>query len=257
MSALELVQEHFQEYLLRGSSAVEAHVHGSAKVPLATRLGIYGHAYVSRLEEALAGNYRALAKLLDADFHALAESYVRTHDSRYFSIRDYGADLAGFLASNETYAGAPLLAELARWEWAMTAAFDAADATALSAEALARVAPERWGQLRFQWHPSVARLTLHWNVPQIWQALSEDAERPAAAYAAEPQQWLLWRQELTTYYRSLSNTEAAALDAARSGWPFGELCELLCAQVGDTQAPLEAAGLLRNWIAAGLIVGVA
>ena len=139
----------------------------------------------------------------------------------------------------------------------MTGAFDAADAAALTAEALARVPPERWGQLRFQWHPSVARLTLHWNVPQIWQALSADAERPAAAYAAEPQQWLLWRQELTTYYRSLANTEAAALDAARSGWPFGELCELLCAQVGDAQAPLEAAGFLRSWIAAGLIVGAA
>ena len=50
-----------------------------------------------------------------------------------------------------------------------------------------------------------------------------------------------WRQELTTYFRSLPQTEAAALDAARSGWPFGELCALLCEELGEAQAPLQAA----------------
>ena len=94
-------------------------------------------------------------------------------------------------------------------------------------------------------------------MPQIWQALTEDAERPAAAFAAEPTQWLLWRQELTTYFRSLVATEAAVLDAARNGGPFGDLCELLCEQVGDAEAPARAATFLRGWIAAGLIVGVA
>jgi hypothetical protein len=47
------------------------------------------------------------------------------------------------------------------------------------------------------------------------------------------------------------------LDAARSGWPFGELCELLCDELGDEQAPLQAATLLRGWIASGLIVSAA
>jgi hypothetical protein len=69
--------------------------------------------------------------------------------------------------------------------------------------------------------------------------------------------WLLWRQELTTYFRSLSVTEAKALDAARDGWPFGELCALLCDELGETQAPLQAATLLRGWIDAGLIIGAA
>jgi len=66
---------------------------------------------------------------------------------------------------------------------------------------------------------------------------------------------LLWRRELATYFRSLSAAEAAALDAARSGWPFAELCELLCEEVGEAQAPAQAAELLRGWLAAGLIVG--
>ncbi len=257
MTGLAALQGDFQQYLLRGDPAIEARVTGTARVPVATRLGIYGGAYRGRLAEALAANYSALAKLLDEDFEELAQAYVASHDSPYFSIRYYGEDLAAFLAAEERYAAAPLLADLARWEWAMTTVFDAADATPLAAAALARVEPDAWAQLRFQWHPSVTRLDLAWNAPQVWQALTEGSERPAAAVSAEPTAWLLWREGLGTYFRSLSVTEAQALDAARSGWPFGELCELLCAAVGDDEAPLAAATFLRGWVGAGMIIAAA
>jgi hypothetical protein len=191
------------------------------------------------------------------DFPTLADAYVRGHDSPFFSIRYYGDDLPRFLSTEEQYAAAPVLAELARWEWAMTGVFDAADALPLTHEALAHVAPQEWAQLRLQWHPSVARVDLHWNAPQIWQAVTEDAERPAIAYSAQPTPWLLWRQDLTTYFRSLPAAEAAMLDAARSGWPFGELCELLCEQVGAAAAPAQAATFLRGWIVSGLLVSAA
>jgi hypothetical protein len=256
MSSLAHVQGDFQEHVLRAGSAVEAHVFGTARVPLATRLGIYAGAYRSRLADALEANFPALAKLLgEADFQALAAHYVHTHDSPYFSIRCYGDELAQFLASDEEYAAAPVLAELARWEWTMTLVFDAADAAPLTHAALARVSPQQWAQLRFTFHPSVRRLTLAWNAPQIWQALTEDRERPAASVSTTPVAWLLWRHELTSYFRSLSASEAAALDAARKGWPFGEVCELLCAELGETDTAARAAALLRDWVASGLISG--
>jgi hypothetical protein len=139
----------------------------------------------------------------------------------------------------------------------MTHVFDAADAPPLTHAQLLRVPPEQWAQLRFQWHPSVQRLALNWNVPQIWRALSDEAERPPTAFSHTPTPWLLWRQELSSYFRSLSPTEAALLDAARRGWPFGELCALLCDELGEAQAPVQAATLLRGWVDAGLISGVA
>src|SRR5207248_2299216 len=83
--------------------------------------------------------------------------------------------------AHSEYAAAPVLAELARWEWTMTDVFDAADATALTHAELARVSPEQWAGLRFTWHPSLRRLALSWNAPQIWQALTADAERPQAS----------------------------------------------------------------------------
>ncbi|HVN46416.1 MAG TPA: DNA-binding domain-containing protein [Steroidobacteraceae bacterium] len=256
MSALAQLQREFQDYLLRGDKTVLPRVSGSARVPVATRLGIYARAYRSRLTEALASNYPVLAKLLgEADFDALAAEYIGAHDSPFYSIRYYGDQLAKFLATHEDYAAAPVLAELAQWEWCMTSVFDAADESPLAPEALAAIAPARWAQLRFRWHPSVQRLTLWWNVPQLWQALGEDRERPEMKLAAAPLGWLLWREGLTSYYRSLSKIEASALDAARGGWPFGELCTLLCEELGESEAPAQAAALLRGWIGAGLIVG--
>jgi hypothetical protein len=255
VSELARVQGDFQDFLLRGTPSVEPHVLGTARVPIATRLGIYGDAYRSRLTEALEANFPALARLLGAtDFQALAADYIATHDSPFFSIRYYGDALAQFLATHEHYTAAPVLAELARWEWAMSSVFDAADATPLGEDALTRVPPQQWAQLRFGWHPSVQRLTLLWNVPQLWQALTDDTGRPAASLAATPQDWLLWRQELSSYYRSLPATEATVLDAALRGWPFGELCELMCDEVGASAAALEAAKLLRGWVACGLII---
>jgi len=258
MSRLPQIQGDFQTYLLTGdSAAIETQVLGTERVPVATRLSIYGDGYCSRLIEALEANFPVLSELLgEADFAALGTAYVRSHDSPFFSIRYYGNALADFLANDSQYAGAPVLAELARWEWAMTEVFDAADADPIGVEALSRVAPERWAGLRFEWHPSVRRLALAWNAPQTWKAVSDHTEPPEVTLDAEPVEWLLWRQDLRTYFRSLQSAEAVALDAAREGQPFGELCALLCAQLGEAQAPARAAGFLREWVGSGLITAV-
>jgi putative DNA-binding protein len=256
MSRLPRIQGDFQGYLLGGAAtAIEQHVIGTQKVPIATRLSIYGDGYVSRLIEALEANFPILSRLLgEEDFGTLGAAYVRSHDSPFFSIRYYGDGLARFLATDPAYAGSPVLADLARWEWAMGEVFDAADAEPIRTDALARVAPESWAGLRFDWHPSVRRLALAWNAPPIWKAVSDEAEPPEVAYSAEPVEWLLWRQDLRTYFRSLQAAEAAALDAARERQSFGELCALLSQKLGEAEAPQKAAAFLRDWIESGLIV---
>lgn len=258
MSDLAQLQGEFQDYLLRGARAIEARVVGSARVPIETRLGIYGGAYGSRLIDALKSSYPALAALLgEEDFAALGAEYVRTHDSPSFTIRNYGDALEEFLATHADYADVPLLAELARFEWTLCAVFDAADAEPLPAAALARLPPADWAELRLSFHPSVRRVALAWNAPQLWKALTEGGERPELELAAAPVEWLAWRQDFSTYFRSLEATEAAALDAAREGSSFGELCERLAAGPDATQAPAQAAALLAGWVGAGLIVAAA
>jgi putative DNA-binding protein len=254
---LARLQGEFQEYLLRGTRAIEARVIGSERVPIETRLGIYAGAYGSRLIDALGSNYPALAALLgEDDFQALGARYVNTHDSPYFSIRHYGEALAEFLARDADYADVPLLAELARWEWALTEVFDAADAEALGPQVLAALAPQDWASLHFVCHPSVRRLALNWNAPQLWKSLTEGGERPELQVLAEPVEWLAWRGDLKTWFRSLERTEARALDALRAGRSFGELCELLAEAQGGSAAPATAVTLLNGWLTGGLLVAV-
>jgi hypothetical protein len=255
VTGLARVQGEFQEYLLRGSRAIEARVIGSERVPIEIRLGIYAGAYGSRLVDALRSNYPALAELLgEDDFQALGSRYVGSHDSAHFSIRYYGEALAEFLATDAAYAEVPLLAELARWEWALTEVFDAADAEPVGPQTLATLAPDDWAALRFLCHPSVRRLALSWNAPQLWKSLTAGGERPALQVLAEPLEWLVWRRDLQTWFRSLEPTEARAFDALRSGRSFGELCELLAEAQGAAAAPATAATLLNGWLTGGLLV---
>ena len=257
MPSLSQIQDEFQRYLLDADRTIEQRVVGTDRVPIDTRLGIYGGGYGARLTEALQINFPVLAELLgESDFETLSAAYIRAHDSTFTSIRYYGDALPEFLAANPTYGAVPLLAELARWEWAMTETFDAADAQVTDAGALASVSPEQWSELRFTWHPSIRRLGLSWNVPQLWKAATNETQRPEASLSAEPGQWLLWRRDLDTFFRSLASPESAALDAARGGSSFGEVCDLLCQWVSEAEAPASAAGLLRDWLQSGLIASI-
>jgi hypothetical protein len=255
------IQEAFQRFLLAGSaprdSEINACVVGTERVPVATRLGIYSDGYRSRLIEALQSSFPVLAELLgETDFQTLAGRYVDTHESTFFSIRYYGDQMADFLTGDAEYSKAPILAELARWEWAMAAAFDAADAEPIDISAFAQLAPEDWAELRFEWSPAVQVVELEWNVPQLWKAVTEGTERPEPSLDPGAVRYLIWRRELQIYFRQLAWQEAQVIAAARAGHSFGELCVLLCEHLDESEASLHAAGYLRGWVESGLISSI-
>ena len=181
--------------------------------------------------------------------------YIDTHPSQFASIRWFGDRLAQEL--ERSHPEQPWFAELARWEWALAASFDAQDAPAVGIEALATVAPDAWGELRLEFHPSVQQLQLQTNAQAVFKALAEEQSPPQPASLGSPQSWLLWRQDLKTQYRSLEPTETAALTVVRGGGSFGEMCEALCEWHEAEAVPLVAAGMLKRWIVEELLVGLA
>jgi hypothetical protein len=102
----------------------------------------------------------------------------------------------------------------------------------------------------------VRTLALHWNAPQVWKALVNEAERPRASMSRDATTWLLWRQELKELFRPLTGAEEHALAAARAGENFGEICAGICQHVREDEAPARAAEFLRNWIEGGLITAL-
>jgi hypothetical protein len=255
MTKLIELEQPFQNYLLHENNDILQHVVGTTKVPVDVRLSIYGHAYRARLHEALMTTYSVLHGYLgDEQFETLCYEYIDAHPSHFRSVRWFGDELPNFL--NEHYHEYPYLAELAQFEWTMALVFDAADSDVLPLADMQAILPEAWIDMRLAVHPSVHRLSLSWNVVQIWQAVSND-ESPE-----EPQQteasvdWLLWRNDRVSQFSSLAVDEAWAIDAMINGATFGEICEGLCQWVDEENAGMHAASLLKGWIMAGLITEV-
>lgn len=219
-----------------------------------TQLGIYGNAYKARLIEALRTNYPALHQLLgDQDFDAMAAAYLEQYPSQKVSIRWFGDCLAVFLQWTDPYSQLPVFAELAAFEWALRHALDAANAAQIGVEELQNIAPENWGDMQFNLHPSVTLLSLQWNAPQIWKALTDNASLPERNQT--PMHWLVYRQRnLSSGWRSLSDIELSLLQWVQDGYSFADLCEKLSTITPDaTEVPLQAARMLWQWADAGLL----
>jgi hypothetical protein len=252
---LAALQRALSAHVLSQGREIADWVVGDAILDATSRLAVYRDGYAIRLTEALDANFPMLHRLLgDEEFSRLARFYLEAHPSRHRSIRWLGAELAHFLASHMLYAKQPALAELAEWEWAMTLVFDARDATPVEREALQAFRPDEFGSLQFQFHPSLQRLQLSWNAPAIWQALQHDSTPPAPVSATETKPWIIWRQDLASYYRSLDAAEHTALALALAGAPFGGICEQVAMQAGDADPALLAAGYLDTWLSGGLLI---
>lgn len=221
-----------------------------------SRLEIYRDAYRLRLIEALGESYPVLHQVLgDEDFEALTARFIAAHASRHRSIRWYGAELAEFAERTAPFSQQPLLGELARFEWTLAAAFDAADAAPLSREALKTLAPETWPDLRLEFHPSLHRLELEWNTVAVWQAVSDGLEAPRPVHLGPARPWILWRRGLRNFFRSLEGPEAEVLAAARAGACFGDLCAVLAETLPAADVPAYAARLVATWTEEGMIIG--
>lgn len=255
MSTLAELQRAFQQHVLAGDERILQSIDATQRVPAATRLGVYYGAYRSRLVEGLAANMPRLRQLIgEGDFERLARSYIDEHPSRFASIRWFGDRLASSLAAS--HASQPWLAELAHFEWAIAAAFDAPNARPIDHAALGAIAPGAWGELRLELHPSMQRLQMRTNAPALFKALTEERMPPEPAPLPAPRPWLIWRRALQTQYRSLDDAEAAALGLMAEGGTFAQMCELLCEWHDEDDVPGQSAGMLQRWIADELLTAV-
>jgi hypothetical protein len=246
------LQRRFQAAILSAEGATPEFIAAVSWEVAETRFRVYREAYRLRLAEALAADYPVLQALLGTEaFADLAYAYAESRPSSHYSIRWAGARLAEFLRDR------PDLADLSAFEWALSEAFDAADATPLDAETLRALPTEQWPEMRLSFHPSLRPVTLYHNAPELWSAANEQRPLPVLTAETEAQDWLVWRRGLAVYYRPLSDWEAWALDAASHDTIFADWCEGLthCLD-GARDAAATAAGLLRRWMEDGLIVGI-
>ena len=147
------------------------------------------------------------------------------------------------------------MAELARFEWALGVAFDAADAPVLALDALAPLAPTDWERVGFTLQPALQFLTLEWNVAAMWLALEAGQTPPAPLQ--EHAHWLIWRNQWQPHFRSLQQSESAALQGLLAGASFASVCaEALAQSALITETTAQAAGWLQTWMAEELLTAI-
>jgi hypothetical protein len=195
---------------------------------------VYRHAYGARLRGALRQNYPVLARRLNAErFDRLASRYVRGYPSSHFNIRWYGAHLCQLLDGSA--------ADIARLEWAIGLAFDARDATPLDWESVKALPVHEWADLPMALHPSVQVLWLSWTAEAAWNEGGRPRRRPHAVF--------VWRESLKSFWRSVSDEEARALEA------LGDLGTLQAACERMSDVDMKAMGRwIATWLSQGLLV---
>jgi len=258
MTSLADLQSQFQSFLLQGDRSIERLTAGSARLPARERLAVYGDAYRLRLLEVLDDDFPGLRSLVgESQFEELGGAYLDACPSAHPSVRWFGRRLPQFLRDAGPWRDQPLLAEMADFEWAQGEVMDAADSPLAGEDDLAALTPDAWPGMRITFQAALRRLDLAWNAPVIWQAIDRGDDKPPPPVISQPPTaWLLWRKNLEVHWRSLDASERYALDAAREGCPFGEICEGLLERTNDEQVPLLAAGYLKRWLGDGVVSGV-
>jgi len=258
MSELLRLQKNMMDWLMHKDERIKLDIIDTGevnKVSVDQRLAVYGNAYGYRLIDALSENYPSVHTLLgDEDFYKMTYAYMEAYPSHHFSLRYFGHELEEFL---KTYIPeVPVLTEMARFEWALRKVFDAEDVAIITMDDLQEIPVEHWGGLQFNFHPSVSRLDLDWNIPQLWSAIDKEAEPMSPEKLEYTYAWLLWRKDLLTYYRSLDVDEAWSLDNAINGGSFAALCEGVCEWIDVEHAPGRVAGFMSKWVSDDLLTGV-
>lgn len=181
MPGLLELQRSFAESLLSGDDqAIGRHIAGDG-FSAPERLRIYRNTCRSTLIETLRMTYPAVDRLVGRDFFDMAAGrFVRRHPAHSACLNEYGGGFADFLAELREAGSLPYLADVARFEWALSVAASAEDAPVLQADALIGVSPADHGALCFEHHPSLRLLELAYPADEIADAVLSGEEAAMA-----------------------------------------------------------------------------
>jgi hypothetical protein len=198
--------------------AILRHVRGG-RFPAERHLQVYRNNIFESLTGALKAVYPAVERLVGTGFFAYAaDGYIRRHPPASGNLHDFGEDFAAFLAGFEPARALAYLPDVARLEWAWHRAFHAADGNPLALAALATVAPEHYGELRFRLHPSAQLLASGYPILRIWQVNQSDHTGDATVDLAEGGvRLLVVRRGLDVVVESLRAGDDALLRAFAAG----------------------------------------
>ncbi|MFC5436908.1 putative DNA-binding domain-containing protein [Rhodanobacter umsongensis] len=255
MNRLRALQQRTLQAVLGDNPSRLRELRGDDRVDTSRRMDVYRQGYRLRLRDALAAEYPGLGLLAGKRFERLLDSYVAAHPSGHYNIRWHGAGLPAFLEYARPWCERPALAEMARLDWAISTAFDAADETATVAMDLSGVPAAAWADMHLRPQAHLQVLSFTANVDAFRRAADAGGPRPRLRSRGRPHHLLVWRQALAVHYRAIEDDERCTLAAAMRDESFALLCERLAEHHDPASALSRMAEMLRRWIDDGLMAG--
>jgi hypothetical protein len=156
--------------------------------PDAGRFRIYRNNVGVALAGALASRFPVVRRLVgETCFAALAKAYGRARRPTSPVMHGYGDDLPAFIEGDgfPPVSGLDYLADVARLEAAISAAYHAAEAPVADLAALAALATPALDRARLHAHPAVRVLTSPHPIGTIWSAHQAQTVCPVANWSGE------------------------------------------------------------------------
>jgi hypothetical protein len=248
---LEHLQADFANALIDADAASElAPALLACKTRALERLALYRADVHATWKKALVSAYPVVHSLVGEEFFAaLSRAYGRACPSSSGDLNRFGARFVGFVRTFEHARSLPYLGDVAALEWLVHTAHYAADARAITREALAALAPQELLASRFRLHPACAWIESRFPIATLWRAHQEPSavawpalERPEYALVTRP----LWRANVV----ESTAAEVAALEKLRIG---GDMDSAIGAALAK-DARFDLGKALVRWLDLAVIV---
>ncbi|SEE56410.1 Putative DNA-binding domain-containing protein [Rhizobiales bacterium GAS188] len=246
------IQSRFAAALLDSGRAVPSGLTSWSGALPVRHFAIYRNNVVTGLVRALAARFPATSKIVGEEFFAaMAQAFIERHPPRSPMLLAYGEGFADFVENFEPAAELVYLPDVIRLEAARARAYHASDKEPLEPGELAKVQPERLGELIIELQPSAAILRSRHPVITIWAMNSGEAELgPIDDWRGEDA--LVVRPQQLVTVRRLPSGGAAFLQSLGAGMPLSRAVETATAETADFDLAANLAGILD----AGVVVGL-
>lgn len=228
MPLLPSLQRHMRAAILHGRDQAVASLVDGNGIVAGRRLAIHRNHYRLTLVDALGATYPALRQIVgDGFFTQAAREFAALSPPRSPCLFEYGEDFPAFIQAQPAARPLPYLRDLGRFEWAINAAYNAADRPAIGPDEMARVPIERLGGFRLAPHPSLHLLASPYPLPGIWSvAQPQDDPDARVDLAAGGVRLALFRHRVTedVIWHVLNLPAFRFMECLGAGFPLGDAC---------------------------------
>lgn len=257
MTSLSELQTLFRSAVLGGDGVgIEALVRDD-ELGAGARVDIYRNNVFASLHRVLKTVFPVVCRIVDDRFFSYAsDEFIRAHPPQEACLSAYGGCFADFLACFPPCRELVYLPDVARLEWNLNLAAQAADAEPMAPANLSVVSEAETERLVFGWHSSVSYLSSPWPVDRVWRANRGNGEAEAIIDLDVGGVRLeVGRDADRIVYRVLTRSAYEFRTALADGKTLESAVEIVLSQNLDFDPASEISALFRDGVVVGFSIG--